>query len=390
MLGLFMFTFVTMVGGNPDHDAYGFRAWRDPGPVAEFRSTGASGRLQGFWVSRSNPQRLLNETRDANDVPLSHQACMLSAGFAVAGPDMLSLIAAETINPRKVMPQAFKTVAVRLVVFFVLSALAVGIVVPSNDPILLSAIEQGLPGAGRSPYVAAMTRLRIKVLPHIVNGGILTSVYSAGSAFAFNASRTLHGMAVDGLVPAFIKKTNRNGVPWVAFLISIAVGCLSFLQAGSAGTSKVLDWFIGISTATQLVTWIAMSITYLCWRRACRAQGVDRDSLPYKSRWLPYGTYFALPAAIIVTLTNGYDVFLNGGWDTATFIFAYASPFWFIFVFILRKAVRRVPLVKAHEAQLWVGLEEIEEHEATLHLDDEARATTGKQTKWDTAKSWII
>ena len=27
---VFSFTFVTMVGGNPQHDAYGFRYWRDP------------------------------------------------------------------------------------------------------------------------------------------------------------------------------------------------------------------------------------------------------------------------------------------------------------------------------------------------------------------------
>lgn len=30
MVGLIMFTFVTMVGGNPHHDAYGFRYWKDP------------------------------------------------------------------------------------------------------------------------------------------------------------------------------------------------------------------------------------------------------------------------------------------------------------------------------------------------------------------------
>lgn len=27
---LFCFTFITMVGGNPAHDAYGFRYWKEP------------------------------------------------------------------------------------------------------------------------------------------------------------------------------------------------------------------------------------------------------------------------------------------------------------------------------------------------------------------------
>lgn len=30
MLGLICYTFVTMVGGNPHHDAYGFRYWKNP------------------------------------------------------------------------------------------------------------------------------------------------------------------------------------------------------------------------------------------------------------------------------------------------------------------------------------------------------------------------
>lgn len=30
MLGLILYTFITMVGGNPRHDAYGFRYWHDP------------------------------------------------------------------------------------------------------------------------------------------------------------------------------------------------------------------------------------------------------------------------------------------------------------------------------------------------------------------------
>ena len=44
------------------------------------------------------------------------------------------------------MPSAFKTVIVRLFVFFVLCSLATGIVIPSNDEILLSAINEDKAG----------------------------------------------------------------------------------------------------------------------------------------------------------------------------------------------------------------------------------------------------
>lgn len=104
-------------------------------------------------------------------------------------------------------------------------------------------------------------------------------------------------------------------MPWVAFLITIAVGCLSFLQC-SAGTNKVLDWFINVATATQLVTWISMCVTYLRWRKAAAVQGVDRATLPYRSWAQPYAAWIGLVCSVIVTLGNGYSVFKTGGWST--------------------------------------------------------------------------
>ena len=68
MILLFMFTFITMVGGNPIKDAYGFRYWKDPGPISNYYGDGKSGELRAFL------------------------AAILGAAFAVAGPDMLSLI----------------------------------------------------------------------------------------------------------------------------------------------------------------------------------------------------------------------------------------------------------------------------------------------------------
>lgn len=36
---IFSFTFITMVGGNPKHDAYGFRYWKEPVNHSFFSST---------------------------------------------------------------------------------------------------------------------------------------------------------------------------------------------------------------------------------------------------------------------------------------------------------------------------------------------------------------
>lgn len=48
MLALFGFTFITMVGGNPLHDRYGFRYWDNPGAFVEHLAPGGTGRFLGI------------------------------------------------------------------------------------------------------------------------------------------------------------------------------------------------------------------------------------------------------------------------------------------------------------------------------------------------------
>ena len=162
---VFAFTFITMVGGNPEHDAYGFRYWNNPGAFAEYRSTGSLGRFEGFL------------------------ACLWSASFTVVGPEYISMVSAEAKRPRTYIKTAFKTVYWRFGIFFIGSALCIGIVIPYNDPTLVN-IFNGGSGAGTasaSPYVIAMQNLRIGGLPHVVNALLVTSIFSAGNTYTYCA-----------------------------------------------------------------------------------------------------------------------------------------------------------------------------------------------------------
>lgn len=58
------------------------------------------------------------------------------------------MVAAETENPRKILPPAYRSFVWRIVVFFVGSALCMGIVIPYNDPTLLGILGGELAGSG--------------------------------------------------------------------------------------------------------------------------------------------------------------------------------------------------------------------------------------------------
>ncbi|KAK5709627.1 hypothetical protein LTR17_019612 [Elasticomyces elasticus] len=238
---LFSFTFITMVGGNPQGDAYGFRYWNKPGAFAEHITTGTLGRFEGFL------------------------AALWSAAFTVVGPEYINMVAAEAKRPRIYIKAAFKTVYWRFCLFFIMGALAVGIVVPYNDPVLVAILSGEASGGGTaaaSPYVIAMQNLGISVLPDVVNALLVTSIFSAGNTYTYCATRSLYGMAIEGRAPKFLRKCTNNGVPVYCFAIVMIFPFLSFLSV-SASANVALVWLTSLITAGGMITYIIMCITYL-------------------------------------------------------------------------------------------------------------------------------
>ncbi len=231
------------------------------------------------------------------------------------------MAAGEAENPRSVMPRAYNAVFYRLTAFFILGSLAVGILVPYNDKELADAYKNSAPGAAASPYVVAMNRLQIRVLPDIVNTMVLTSAFSAGNSYVYCASRSLYGLALEGKAPAVFRRCTRKGIPIYSVAAVLAFSLLAFLQVSNSA-SVVLQWFVNLVTASQLINFSVMCFTYIRFYKALAAQGISRDGLPYKGWGQPYTAWFGLTGCFIMAFVGGYPVFLRGQWDVPTFLFS--------------------------------------------------------------------
>ncbi|PIG82842.1 hypothetical protein AARAC_003112 [Aspergillus arachidicola] len=325
---LYSFTFVTMVGGNPQHDAYGFRYWHDPGPMSEFLSSGSFGKFQGFL------------------------SAVWSACFAVVGPEFVSMAAAEAKHPRVYIKTAFKTIYWRFGVFFILGALCVGVVIPYNDTTLvaiLSGSEGNSGTAAASPYVIAMNNMKISVLPHLTNALLVTSIFAAGNTYMYCATRTLYSLALEGRAPSFLTKCTKQGVPIFCVLIVICFAFLSFLQI-SDGSANALTILTSLITGGGLINYITMCVTYIFFHRACRAQGVDRRTFPYYGRFQPYCAWIGLVGESIILLLYGYSSFTP--WDVSTFFSYYTMAIIAPVLFTAWKIIKHTRAVKPLEADL--------------------------------------
>ncbi|KXT00197.1 hypothetical protein AC578_7024 [Pseudocercospora eumusae] len=341
-LGLIMYTLVTMLGGNPLHDRYGFRYWKDPGP----------------WAGNNSSERLISWLNAMN-----------VAGFCMGGPEYISMIAGEAKDPRRTIPRAFRTIVGRLMVFFVGGGICVGILVPSNEP-LLTDNSHGF--AGRSPYVISMHRLKINVLPSIVTAALLTSITSAGNAYTFNASRSLHALALEGHAPKILRRVNKRGTPYLAVIAVITLCLLAYLSLGS-GSAKVLNWLMNFCTAATMFNWTVMGLTWIRFNAAMKAQCIDRDKfLIFKSRWMPFAGYWAFGWAFLFLWLQGYAVFLKGKWAISTFIFNYGIIGLAALIGIGWKIVKRTKVHRAKDIDLASDLdffETLTEHYRHLRED---------------------
>lgn len=339
---LFFFTFVTMCGGNPHHDAYGFRYWSNPGPFNEYLSTGSLGKFEGFL------------------------AALWGASFTIVGPEYISMAAAEAQRPRFVIKKAFSTVYWRFGAFFILGALCVGIVLPYNSPELVK-ILSGADGAGTaaaSPYVIAMGNLGIGVLPHIVNALLCTSIFSAGNSYVYCASRTLYGLSLQGHAPKVLR-TCKNGVPVYCLAITMLFPLLSFMSV-SKGSAKALTILVDLITAGGIIDYIVMCITFLCYYAACKKQGVDRSKLPYSGRFQPYSAWIALFFLTLIVFVYGYSVFLPGQFTAADFFTYYTMVIVAPILYFGWKLVKRTRIVPSAEVDLVWERPVIDQYESSF------------------------
>jgi len=76
------------------------------------------------------------------------------------------MAAAEARNPRRNIPKAIRRVYFRVLVFYIGGVLVIGLLVPSNNPLL----NLNSDNASASPFVIAFNEAGIKVLPSVRYG----------------------------------------------------------------------------------------------------------------------------------------------------------------------------------------------------------------------------
>ncbi|KAJ6133828.1 amino-acid permease [Penicillium sp. IBT 18751x] len=267
----------------------------------------------------------------------------VTASFAYGGTESIAITAGETKDPAKNLPKVVRNVFWRIVLFYLLSILLVGLNVPYNYPNLSSGDTRV------SPFTIVFTEAGSAVAGSFINAVIMTSVISAANHALFAGSRLLYTLAVDGYAPRFFGHLNRFHVPWVAVLATSVISGLCF-GASYIGAGTLWSWLQNIVGVSNQLSWICIGLASLRFRAAVREQGIEH-LLPFKNWTYPYGPIFAVGLNIVLVLVQGWKCF-SPHFKAVSFVSYYIEIPVMLVMFVGWKLIKRTKFVHKSEMDL--------------------------------------
>ncbi|ENX53026.1 MULTISPECIES: amino acid permease [Acinetobacter] len=240
--------------------------------------------------------------------------------FAFGGIELIGMAAAEAKDPKTTIPKAINQVVIRILVFYVGSLAILLSLVPWN--------QLDLGGLDKSPFVMIFSQMGIGWAAHLLNFIILTAALSVYNSGMYANSRMVFGLAQQGNAPKVFTKTNKQGVPVPAVLLSafLIFGCvlLNYFVPEDA-----LGHLMYVVVGALVLNWAMISLTHLKYRSHIKKAQIKTS---YPALWSPFSNYLVLGFIAVVL----YIMWQQGFKESVLMI-----PIWIVLMFIFYKFLNR-------------------------------------------------
>ena len=210
--------------------------------------------------------------------------------FSMVGAEVVTIAAAESLDPQLAVARATRSVVARIAIFFVGSVFLLVVILPWN------AVE-----LGDSPYVAALKHMGFPGADQAMNAVVLTAVLSCLNSGLYTSSRMLFVLAHRREAPARLIKLSRRGVPYIAILCSSAIGFLCVIMAWLAPHTVFL-FLLNSSGAIILFVYWLIALSQIVLRRR-----TPPEKLRIKMWFFPVLSILTLAGITAVLVQMAFD-----------------------------------------------------------------------------------
>ncbi len=197
--------------------------------------------------------------------------------FSFVGAEIVTIAAAESKEGARAIARLTSSVAIRILLFFVVSIFLIVSIVPwdSIHP-------------GDSPFALALERIGIRRAATIMNLVVMTAVLSCLNSGIYVTSRVLFTLAERGDAPLWLVAVNARQVPARAILAGALFGYAA-MAAAILSPTRVFTFLVDASGAIALVNYLLVALAELRLHQVWQARAPERLSLPM---WFfPYASW---------------------------------------------------------------------------------------------------
>jgi L-asparagine permease len=227
------------------------------------------------------------------------QLVIITSGviFAYAAVELVGTAAGETENPDKVMPRAINSVVFRIAVFYVGSLVLLALLLP------YTAYKQGT-----SPFVTFFSSIGVPAAGDIMNFVVLTAALSSLNAGLYSTGRILRSMAMNGSAPAFTAKMTKHGVPFAGIALT-AVFTVAGVCLNMVVPSEAFNIALDLSALGIIASWGTIVICQIQLYRWSKRGILSRPS--FRLFGTPYTSYATMVFLVAVTALMCYENYWN-------------------------------------------------------------------------------
>ncbi|KAI6159956.1 amino acid permease/ SLC12A domain-containing protein [Pisolithus thermaeus] len=336
------------------------------------------------------------------------------AFYSYGGVELVAVAAGEPVRPYKSDPRAIKATFFRIVLFYVLTILTIGLCINWKDPTLLtSAYSIVLSGFLEAAVVLALPLIRFRCydIPitvvfqragfgaavYVVNAVLLTAVFSATNSAFYGSSRMLLSLARFGQAPKVFGWVNKRGAPIPALLVSLCIACLTFLTT-IWGEGVVFTWLLNLTGMSVLLVWGSIGVISLRFRTAYHAQGRSLADLPYVQPLFPILPISVVLLAVLMFIAEGYATVKEQPFNPTNVVATYIGVTLYLLFYVeyvvysrlvLGKRQRVVPLPKVDldTDAVWKRGEGLQVRQRDTLEQKALEESESKRLRW---KVWLV
>lgn len=216
--------------------------------------------------------------------------------FAFAGVEMIGMTAAETKDPKTVIPKAINGIPVRILLFYFGALFVIMAIYPWNqlDP-------------SQSPFVIVFKEIGITGAASIVNFVILTAAASSCNSAIYTTGRMLAELTSISTWPSIhrISRLSKNKVPATGIAISALV-IASATILNYVLPSNVFTLITSMTTTAFLFVWMMIVVAHLRYRRQDHHMDFPMPGAPVTDY-----IFLAFLAFVVVVLCLSHDTLIT-------------------------------------------------------------------------------